>query len=297
MTSNRVTITGIGCVSSLGWSVETTWRALISPGPISPQRTAALDEDHLLNHLPKRKDIHRMDRRARLALAAALEAFAVSGLKFDQPSFRRGICVGVGVSDLGIDSMIRAIQRAGLSSNATEDELAKALTKSLSPRWLLPQLPNMTAAHLAIAFRAQGPVHTSSDAMMGGQALQVAASLILDDEADVVLAGEVDASLHVRELATGAHTCTEGAGFLVFESEAHARARGAKILAYLETLPFAAEGWEGRRGESLHGKRLGDLGAASGAIDAVLAVRKLREGQHEALSAYRGLRFIREERQ
>ncbi|MCX7886398.1 MAG: beta-ketoacyl-[acyl-carrier-protein] synthase family protein, partial [Verrucomicrobiae bacterium] len=132
---------------------------------------------------------------------------------------------------------------------------------------------------LAIALKAHGPTFTVSAACASSaHAIAVAAQQILLGTADVMLAGGTEASLHpliVAQLLAagilGEHTeptkvCRpfardrngtilgEGAAFLVLEPARLARARGAKIHAWLAGWSVATEAYQ-RTGisESAHG--------------------------------------------
>jgi 3-oxoacyl-[acyl-carrier-protein] synthase II len=130
-------------------------------------------------------------------------------------------------------------------------------TDSLPPLWILKYLPNMVAAHISLAFNAQGPNNTIVTACAAGtQAIGEAFRLIARGDADLVLSGgadsRIDPLLILAYTALGALSQSnrpasevsrpydgmrdgfvlgEGAGVLVLEDLEHARKRGAHIYA------------------------------------------------------------------
>ncbi|MGL4422000.1 MAG: beta-ketoacyl-[acyl-carrier-protein] synthase family protein, partial [Gemmataceae bacterium] len=134
----------------------------------------------------------------------------------------------------------------------------------LFPLWLLKYLPNMAAAHISMAFNAQGPNNTVVTACVAGtQAVGEAYRMIAHGEAEVMLAGGADS--RIDPLMLLAYTAlgtlsraerdpselsrpfdrlrdgfviSEGAAVLVLEEYEHAKARGARI--YCEVLGFGS---------------------------------------------------------
>ena len=67
---------------------------------------------------------------------------------------------------------------------------------ALFPLWILKYLPNMAAAHISLAFNAQGPNNTITTACAAGtQAVGEAFRLIARGDADVMLAGGADSRI------------------------------------------------------------------------------------------------------
>jgi 3-oxoacyl-[acyl-carrier-protein] synthase II len=128
---------------------------------------------------------------------------------------------------------------------------------ALFPLWILKYLPNMVAAHISLAFNAQGPNSTITTACAAGtQAVGEAFRLIARDDADIVLAGGADSRIDplmiLAYTALGALSQSnrpaeevsrpfdgkrdgfvlgEGAGVLMLEELEHAKKRGATIYA------------------------------------------------------------------
>ena len=125
------------------------------------------------------------------------------------------------------------------------------------PLWILKYLPNMVAAHISLAFNAQGPNSTITTACAAGtQAVGEAFRLIARDDADIVLAGGADSRIDpllilayaalgalstigssrprkCRALRRPARRLRSGrrGGVLVLEELEHAKKRGAIIYA------------------------------------------------------------------
>src|SRR5215217_5567841 len=90
MSRRRVVVTGLGTTNPVGGDVTKTWEALVAgrsgvrrlPAdfypdlPVQIAGTAAVDPADVLDRVKAR----RMDRSAQLAMVAALEAWADSGL-------------------------------------------------------------------------------------------------------------------------------------------------------------------------------------------------------------------------
>jgi 3-oxoacyl-[acyl-carrier-protein] synthase II len=134
----------------------------------------------------------------------------------------------------------------------------------IAPLWLLRQLPNMPACHVAIEYDAQGPNNTITSADASPLlALQEAMRVIHRGQADVMIVGACSSSIHPiditrlnvcdslsREEGDPRKACRpfdrdrdgtvvgEGAAVFVLESYEHAVARGADI--YCEVLAVGA---------------------------------------------------------
>ncbi|MDD5263032.1 MAG: beta-ketoacyl synthase N-terminal-like domain-containing protein [Methylacidiphilales bacterium] len=229
--ASKVLITGLGCITPLGNSLEETWTALQKPHLSKSTKVRSFDFN---SRLYDRKALKVMDRRTRLALAAAFEAADVSGLDCSEASSRRGISLGIGFPDPGLEDISAALQ------DKPERSPAGRLLDNLNPLWLLNHLPNIPASHLAIQFKASGPSCTTS---CGRQALQYAADVIAGGEADCMICGASDSSISPLYIACdsemnsgcAASSPCEGAAILVLESESHAMRRNAKILVEIAT--------------------------------------------------------------
>jgi 3-oxoacyl-[acyl-carrier-protein] synthase II len=123
---------------------------------------------------------------------------------------------------------------------------------------MLMYLPNMTACHIGIAQDAQGPNNTICAGEASGLlAMMEAARIIQRGEADVMIAGATSSRISITPMVyrgwenmsrrndaperavrpfdadRDGTVSGEGAAALLLESETHARARGASVLARL----------------------------------------------------------------
>src|SRR5207244_3812829 len=107
-----IVITGLGLVSPLGNTAEASWDALIEgrsgAGPITrfdasghQTRFACEVRDLDVSAYVDRKDARRMDRCTHLALAAARQAEADSGLDVHAIGERAGTAVATAIGGLG----------------------------------------------------------------------------------------------------------------------------------------------------------------------------------------------------
>ena len=249
----RALITGAGTINPLGSNVGQTWEALLAgrsgiapldqewaeqlPVRIAGQVTADLSE-----HLTTR-ELKRMDRCGQLALVAAREAWQQAGAPDVDPE-RFAVVIGSAYGGLG-------------STIEQDRALASGGPRRVSPHTLTRLMVNGPAAWVSIDLGARGGARTPVSACASGaEAIVQGAEMIRSGAADVVIAGGVDASVNdlvitgfsqIRALSTrngepqrasrpfdggrDGFVLAEGAGIVVLESEAHARARGAAVLA------------------------------------------------------------------
>ncbi len=248
----RAVITGAGTINPLGSTVAETWSGLVA----GESGIAALDADwaerlpvrmagqvtaDLSDHLSTR-ELKRMDRCGQLALVAAREAWQQAGAPDVDPE-RFAVVIGSAYGGLGsILEQDRALAAGG--------------PRRVSPHTLTRLMVNGPAAWVSIDLGARGGARTPVSACASGaEAIVQGAEMIRSGAADVVIAGGVDASVNdlvitgfsqIRALSTrndepqrasrpfdagrDGFVLAEGAGIVVLESEAHARARGAAVL-------------------------------------------------------------------
>jgi 3-oxoacyl-[acyl-carrier-protein] synthase II len=213
-----------------------------------------------------RKSLKVMSRAARFAVGSAGLAIRDSGLEWDDEDPERvGVVMGTGLVPIDLPELAPLLGQAIGSDGAfATPKLAQRGASGLFPLWILKYLPNMAAAHVSLAFNAQGPNSTITTACVAGtQAVGEGFRLIARGEADVILAGGADS--RVDPLLLLAYTALgtlsraerpasevsrpfdrlrdgfvigEGAGVLVLEEYERARRRGAVI--YAEVLGFGS---------------------------------------------------------
>lgn len=253
-TSGAVVVTGMGATTPLGGDVPSTWEAALAGRsgarpltmpfveelglPVTFGGTLAVPATDVL----PRHETKRLDPSAQYALIAGREAWAQAGAP-EVEGERLGVVVATGIG--GVTTLIGAYD----------------VLKERGPRRVLPLtvpmlMPNGAAGALAIEFGAQAGAHSPASACASGaEAIAYAAEMIRTGRADVVIAGGTEAAILALPIAAFASmhalslrndtpetasrpydvtrdgfVLAEGAGVVVLESEAHAAARGARVL-------------------------------------------------------------------
>jgi len=254
----RVVITGLGCVSPLGLSVQETWDALIAGKSGAAPITLFDARDHKTRFAAevkgfdpskwlKPRDARRSDRYLQFAMASAIQAVEDARLEIDESNRDRvGVLIGSGIAGIGtLLSQAELMRERG----------ASRVSPFLVPMMLADTAPGMVAIH----FGARGPnMALATACATGSNAIGEAAHIIRRGSADVMIAGGAEAALVKLAMAgmnaMGALSTRndaperasrpfdkerdgfvmgEGAAVLVLESLEHARTRGAHILAEL----------------------------------------------------------------
>ncbi len=260
-------ITGIGLVTPAGIGTAPSWEVICSgeataaaPDPELAglpvdfsARVPGFDADVLLG----RRTAWRLDRCSQLALVAAREAVADSGL--DPGAWdgtRVGVVIGSGIG--GASTWERQHHRL-IEFGAT----------AVSPL-LIPMLAvNMTAGYLGIEFGACGPnLVTATACASGATAIGVARELLRSSRCDVVITGGTEACV-IPSIVTGfaqmgalsgrrldpaaasrpfdaerdGFVPAEGAAVLVLERAADAASRGARVHALISGYGASADAY------------------------------------------------------
>jgi len=258
--AERVVVTGLGCISALGHSVDEFWSALKEGrsgiGPLdvdAPFELKALVGGAIPPPDPRtlvdQKRLAMLDRFSVLALVAADQAIKQAGLSIEREvAARTGCIMGVGVA--GWEAIEDGYRRLFLQG-------VKRTNVFTVPR----VMPGAAPSHISMAYGIRGPVFTVSSACSSSNhAFATAVMLLRAGIVDVVLAGGTEAPLifgvlkaweALRILAPD--TCrpfdknrkglvlAEGAGVVVLERAAHAKARGAEILAEIAGYGMSAD--------------------------------------------------------
>ncbi|MFL6034303.1 MAG: beta-ketoacyl-ACP synthase II [Gaiellaceae bacterium] len=255
----RVVVTGLGCVSPLGNSVDDSWRNLLA-GKSGAAEITQFDHSnsaynvHFACELKDfdptvwidRKAARRMDRFAQMILAAARQAESDSGIDISREQERVGASVATGIGGL------RSYQDC-------YDILLARGPDRVSPFSIPSIIPNMGAGWVSIELGTKGPLMSECTACAASNmAIGDAADAIRMGRADVMLAGGTEAPITevgiagfdaMRALsrrnddperasrpvdrARDGLVMGEAAAILVLEDLEHARARGAKIYGEL----------------------------------------------------------------
>jgi 3-oxoacyl-[acyl-carrier-protein] synthase II len=254
----RVVVTGMGALSALGQGVEATWAGLVA-GRSGVERLAAYDPSRVASRIAAevrdfdasavldRKDLRRTDRYIQFGLVAAREAMDGAGLPTrleGELAERTGVILGSGLG--GTHTLFDGVVTGALRG-----------PDRISPFFIPMGISNVGSGQIAIHFGPLGPnFATVSACATGGHAIGEAWETIRRDDADVMLAGGVEAPMH--EAAVGGFAAMkalstrndeparasrpfdrgrdgfvigEGSGVLVLEALGHALARGATPLA------------------------------------------------------------------
>jgi 3-oxoacyl-[acyl-carrier-protein] synthase II len=205
------------------------------------------------------------DLFAQFALAAAQQALGQAGLEAPDP-LRTAVVHGTSIGG------VRAVMKA-------QHALERAGVEAIPRKTEIQIWPNMASAQIAMRYRLHGPNLTVTTACASSlDAIGTAARLIEHGQADIAIAGATDGGI---SLAGGGadgdfvpalfYTSTlygmdapaddpnramlpfdvkrngivvgEGSAMLVLEREAHARARGARILGYLRGYGSLSDGF------------------------------------------------------
>lgn len=252
----RIVVTGMGCVSPLGNDVETTWQnavqgksgvshiTLFDPAEQKVKIAAEVKGFDPVGMFGQRA-ARKMDRFTQFALATCQQAVLDARLSItDENRHRIGVVIGSGIGGIGtLYEQFKVMQDAG--------------PQRVSPFLIPMMLPDSAAGTVAIELGIRGPnMAVVTACATGTNAIGEAAALIRRGDADVVLAGGTEAAIvpiTMSGLAVMNAMSTrndwpetasrpfdrerdgfvmgEGSTVLVLESDEHARARGATILA------------------------------------------------------------------
>lgn len=263
---NRVVITGLGVVTSLGRDLETFWSnltagksgvSMIENFDVSeyPTRIAAEVKDFNLDAYVDKKESRRMDRFVQFAVAASIEALKDAGLDIrnDTDPERVGVYVGSGIGGLTTwEEQHRILLEKG--------------PKRVSPFFIPMMIANMASGQVSMITGAKGPNSTAVTACATGtHSIGDSFRKIQHGEADVMICGGAEATISptgvagfcaLRAMSTrnddpqrasrpfdtgrDGFVMGEGSGILILESLEHAQKRGARI--YAEVIGYGMSG-------------------------------------------------------
>jgi 3-oxoacyl-[acyl-carrier-protein] synthase II len=256
----RVVVTGMGAVTAVGNDVASTWDGLLAgrsgvariesfdPSRLDVQIAAAVkgfDPSDVLD----RKEMRRMDRYIQIALVTARQALDDAKLPArldDAMAARSGVIMGSGLGGVAtlFDNVLTMAERG---------------PDRISPFFIPMGIANVGSGQIAIACGAVGPnFATVSACATGGHAIGEAWETIRRGDADLMIAGGVEAGIHEATIGGFASmkalsdrnddppaasrpfdrdrdgfVMGEGSGALILEAIEHAEARGAPPLAEL----------------------------------------------------------------
>lgn len=276
----RVVITGVGVVSPVGIGKDAFWRSLLEgrsgigflkafSNERLPCRLAAEIEDfNPLCFVRRKKLLKVMSRDIQLGVGAA--SLAMSDARLSQGDFdpdRLGVIYGAGRIPSKPQELAGAAAFCTRGDSFHFELFGEECLNQISPLWLLPQLPNMPACHVAIEHDARGPNNTITCREASPLlALAEAVHTIQRGAADCMIVGACGSDVHPVDIARlslvedlshrddpekacrpfdidrNGGILGEGAAAFVIEDYNFARRRGADI--YAEVLA-AAGGCDG----------------------------------------------------
>ena len=253
---HRVVVTGLGVVTPIGTTVPEFWAACkrsqlgITPldgfdlGDLKILIGAQIrdfDPKVRLKHFTRDKIILHADRYSWFAAAAADEAIKQAGVEVPFKDAYRVACI-VGSGAGGLQTMELCYRDLFINKK-----------RATHPLTLLRFIGSSAAAHVGIEFGVKGPTFaTCSACSTAAHAIGIGKDYIRHGLADVAIVGASESVINygVMRAWQAMHVLSpegcfpfakkrngtvlaEGAGMLVLESMAHAKGRGAKILAEL----------------------------------------------------------------
>lgn len=261
----RVVVTGMGAITPLGLDVASTWSRLLN-GDSGISLIEHFDTDDFRAQIAgvvkgfdakqymSAKDARRYDVFMHYAVAATSMALQQAGF-IDEVNANDAPVQGVDQERFGVilGSGIGGIQTIEDSCAMLNDKGAKKVSPFIIPG----SIANMAAGIVAIKHTLKGPnLATATACTTSTHAIGLAARLIAYGDADVMIAGGSEkgssplgmagfAAMHALSTRNDEPTKAsrpfdkdrdgfvlgDGAGVMVLESLAHAKARGATILA------------------------------------------------------------------
>jgi 3-oxoacyl-[acyl-carrier-protein] synthase II len=256
--TQRVVITGIGTINSLGHNVGDTWQKIVAGksgiGPLTQYDTAQtktkiggeirdFDAVACFGH----REARRMDRYSQIAVVATIEAWQQSGNRVT-PDNQYDIAV-----------LLSTTLGGGATISEAFEIIFKQGVDKLRPIQLPMALSNIASAQVAMHFGIKGiNFAISSACATSSHSIGEGAEIIKRGDANIAIVGGSESTLQAFEIGgfNAMHACStrnddpegasrpfdatrdgfvpsEAAAVLVLESLDHAQARGATILAEL----------------------------------------------------------------
>jgi beta-ketoacyl-acyl-carrier-protein synthase II len=265
--TQRVVVTGMGVVTSLGTDLPTFWSNLLD-GKSGVSQIEAFDTteyttkiaaeikdfDPSLYNIDK-KEARKMDRFVQFGVAASKLAIEDAGLAIGENADpeRVGVIVGSGIGGLG-------------TWEEQHTTLMEKGPRRVSPFFIPMMIANMASGQISMITGAKGPNTAAVSACATGtHSIGDSFKTIQRGDADVMICGGAEATIRpigmagfcaMRAMSTrndepekasrpfdvdrDGFVMGEGSGVLILESLEHARARGARI--YAEVIGYGMSG-------------------------------------------------------
>ncbi|MDO8889618.1 MAG: beta-ketoacyl-ACP synthase II [Hydrogenophaga sp.] len=270
MSRRRVVVTGLGCISPVGNTVEDAWANLLA-GRSGIDLITRFDASNFackiagevkgfnIESYMSAKEARTMDSFIHFGVAAAHQAVIDSGLPLgdaldEETAIRIGCIIGSGIGGLPL-------------IEETHAELVSRGPRRISPFFVPASIINMIAGHVSMRYGFKGPnLAVVTACTTGLHCIGEAARKIEYGDADVIVAGGSEATVSplgvggfaaMRALSTrnddpatasrpwdkdrDGFVLGEGAGVMVLEEYEFAKARGARIYAELSGYGMSAD--------------------------------------------------------
>jgi 3-oxoacyl-[acyl-carrier-protein] synthase II len=259
--SEKIVVTGMNIISSLGLDLETNWNNLVA-GKSGVKKISLFDASKNITRIAaevppefdeysrkyiKKRAGSQMTRVTKMCVACAKEAVERSGIDFEQMDKTR--C-----------SVILGVVNTGNSSTEKETTPQNRIFKSMT---------NSMSAWISMEYQLMGPNFVVNTACASSAyAIGLGFEMILNNQADVVIVGGADSIVNFEEIEgfnslyalsvendppekasrpfsknRDGFVIGEGAGIMILESETSARKRNATIYAEVAGYAFTSEGY------------------------------------------------------
>ncbi|HZX61979.1 MAG TPA: beta-ketoacyl-[acyl-carrier-protein] synthase family protein [Bacteroidales bacterium] len=257
----RVVVTGMNIISSLGLDLQTNWNNLVA-GKSGVKKISLFDasenitwiaaevpsefEEFSRKYIKKRAG-SQMTRVTKMCVACAKEAVEKSGINFE-------------LMDKSRCSVILGVVNTGNSSTEKETTHQNRIFKSMA---------NSMSAWISLDYQLMGPNFVVNTACASSAyAISLGYEMIRNNQADVVIVGGADSIVNFEEIEgfnslyaisvendppekaskpfsknRDGFVIGEGAGILILESEASAKKRNAVIYAEIAGYAITSEGY------------------------------------------------------
>lgn len=303
MIGRRVAVTGMGMVSPLGHTVESTWENILAGksgaatietfdvSAYSTQFSASVRDFDITAYLAA-KDARKMDVFVQYGMAAGIQAFEDSGFEVTQENAPRvGCAIGSGIGGIGqIEKNTEIVHNSG--------------PRRISPFFVPGSIINMISGNLSVKYNMQGPnLAVVTACTTGTHNIGLGGRLIAQGDADAMLVGGAEMATTpvglggfaaARALSTRNDDPTkasrpwdkdrdgfvlgDGAGVIMLEEWEWAKARGAKIYAELTGFGMSGDAYhmtlppeDGRGAAASMANAVRDAGVATDKINYINA--------------------------
>ncbi|MGA3012735.1 MAG: beta-ketoacyl-[acyl-carrier-protein] synthase family protein [Bacteroidales bacterium] len=259
--SERIVVTGMNIISSLGLDLETNWKNLVA-GKSGVKRISLFDASQNITKIAaevpsefdeyskkyvKKRAGSQMTRVTKMCVSCAKAAVEKSGIDFEQMDKTR--C-----------SVIIGVVNTGNSSSEKETTQQNRIFKSMT---------NSMSAWISMEYQLMGPNFVVNTACASSAyAISLGYEMIKNNQADLVIVGGADSIVNFEEIEgfnslyalsvenempekaskpfsknRDGFVIGEGAGILILESETSAKKRNAKIYAEVAGYSITSEGY------------------------------------------------------